>query len=308
MLKYENIKTEELYELYITQNLATTEISKILHIPRTCLRRLLTRRNIVKTPEQMSAMRTRIRYVIENNLTDEQRQHKAEANRRAFFKLSKEERKRRTALLVIANKTRSPESKAKKVKLWREALARETPEQRALRIKHISEGTKCAMQNLPEEKKAEMQRKRSEKWQSKSKEEQMAWAQKVIETKRKNNTFNVSEPEKKIKQLLESKFSDIKYQYKSEKYPFMCDFYIPELDLYIEYQGHWSHNKKPFEGTAEDLIKVNKWKSRNTKFYKAAINTWTIRDPLKRETAKKNNLNWLEFFNIQQFMNWFNKL
>ena len=39
--------------------------------------------------------------------------------------------------------------------------------------------------------------------------------------------------------------------------------------------------------------------------YMAFIDTWTKRDPLKRETAKKNNLNWLEFFNMEQFFAWY---
>ena len=33
-------------------------------------------------------------------------------------------------------------------------------------------------------------------------------------------------------------------------------------------------------------------------FYLKAIETWTQGDPLKRETAKRNNLNYLEFWNI----------
>ena len=80
------------------------------------------------------------------------------------------------------------------------------------------------------------------------------------------------------------------------------------MDLYIEYQGLWTHGLKPFEGTAEDLQKVELWKNRKTKYYKMAIDTWTRRDVKKRKLAKENNLNWLEFFNMQQFMKWFDKL
>ena len=39
--------------------------------------------------------------------------------------------------------------------------------------------------------------------------------------------------------------------------------------------------------------------------YKNAINVWTIRDPLKRKTAKDNGLNWLEFFTMDEFMKWY---
>ena len=44
----------------------------------------------------------------------------------------------------------------------------------------------------------------------------------------------------------------------------------------------------------------------NLKKYKNAIDVWTRRDPLKRKTAKENNLNWLEFFTIKDFEDWFN--
>lgn len=130
---------------------------------------------------------------------------------------------------------------------------------------------------------------------------------KISDTKRKNNSFNISKPEKEILKLLQSKFSNVKHQYKSEKYPFNCDFYIPDLDLYIEYQGHFTHNFKPFEGTSEDLEKIKLWKNKNTKLYGIAIKVWTVRDPLKRQIAKENNLNWIEFFNMKQFMDWFEK-
>lgn len=55
-----------------------------------------------------------------------------------------------------------------------------------------------------------------------------------------------------------------------------------------------------------DNDKLNKWeeKSQNSNFYKKAIEVWTIRDVNKRNTAKQNNLNYLEFFNMKQFNDW----
>ena len=32
------------------------------------------------------------------------------------------------------------------------------------------------------------------------------------------------------------------------------------------------------------------------------------KDPLKRKTAKENNLNWIEFFSMKEFENWYNNL
>lgn len=140
--------------------------------------------------------------------------------------------------------------------------------------------------------------------------------QKAYETKRKNNTFNTSKVEEEIFNRLCSRFDIIKRNYKSEKYPFKCDFYIQELDLYIEYQGTWTHG---FDG--KNLIGpyinnkickkvLRKWakKAKISKYYAKAIEVWTIRDPLKRKVAKENNLNWLEFFTMKEFENWFKNL
>ena len=139
---------------------------------------------------------------------------------------------------------------------------------------------------------------------------------KVNDTKRKNKTFNFSNLEKQIEWLLDLKFLCVKKQYKSEKYPFNCDFYIPELDLYIEIQGHWSHGTlgpNNYLGAYncdnpkhQKILKLWKRNAKNgSNYYAQAINIWTYRDPLKRETAKRNNLNWLEFFNINQFLDWY---
>lgn len=131
---------------------------------------------------------------------------------------------------------------------------------------------------------------------------------KSIETKIRNNSFNKSEPEDVVYGYLCDKFKDVIRQYRSEVYPFACDFYIPELDLYIEYQGTWTHGNKPYDETdVECITLVNKWKERNTKFYRNAIKTYTVRDPRKRKVVKENGINWIEFFTIEEFMNWYNE-
>jgi len=127
-------------------------------------------------------------------------------------------------------------------------------------------------------------------------------------TKRKNNTFNTSKPENESYQLLKEKYPDIIYQYRSKEYPFNCDFYIPSLDLYIECNYHWTHGDHPYnKESKEDNIILEKWKEKNTKFYNNAIKTWTIRDVEKYNIAKKNNLNYLLFYNIDELKNWINK-
>ena len=128
--------------------------------------------------------------------------------------------------------------------------------------------------------------------------------QKKIDTQRKNGTFNTSKEENNIYILIKEKYPDTIRQYKSDKYPFVCDFYIPSLDLYIEYNGSWTHGNKPFEGTKEDNIKLEYWKSKNTKYYNNAIKTWTIRDVNKRKIAKENNLNYIELWTLEEAKKW----
>ena len=132
---------------------------------------------------------------------------------------------------------------------------------------------------------------------------------KIYQTKKKNNSFNTSKPEEEIYKLLCQKYNDVKRQYKSKVYPFACDFYIPSEDLYIEYQGFWTHGNEPYdENNQRHQEKLKLWETKGTSQYKKAINDWTQRDIIKRKTAKNNNLNWLEFFTEKEFMIWFTKL
>ena len=92
---------------------------------------------------------------------------------------------------------------------------------------------------------------------------------------------------------------DIITQYKSKEYPYYCDFYIKSINLYIEIQGHWTHNDHPFDiNNLNDQIIMDIWRTKSVsdKYYKNALNTWTIKDVEKRNTAIQNNLNYLEIF------------
>lgn len=131
--------------------------------------------------------------------------------------------------------------------------------------------------------------------------------QREYETKRKNGSYLgwTSKSEQKIYKLLLEQFPDTINHYSSKEYPFNCDFFIPSLNLYIEYQGFWTHGGHPFnENSDEDKLKINKWKERN---HFGGIKTWTISDPNKRNIAKENNLNFIEWWNEQDAINWINK-
>lgn len=134
--------------------------------------------------------------------------------------------------------------------------------------------------------------------------------EKCYNTKKKNNTFSSSKPEKELEIKLKEMFPDLETHYKSKKYPFNCDFYIPSLELYIECNFHWSHGFHFFDcNNKQDIDKLNmlKEKSKTSKYYKIAVNTWSIRDVLKLETAIKNNLNYIAWFTPQQAYDWIEK-
>ena len=61
-------------------------------------------------------------------------------------------------------------------------------------------------------------------------------------------------------------------------------------------------NKEYLITMDNDLVKI--WKSKNTKYYDNAIQCWTIRDVNKRNIAKKNNLNYIEFWNLNELKTW----
>lgn len=122
------------------------------------------------------------------------------------------------------------------------------------------------------------------------------YQKKEIESKRRNNSFNKSNSEEDFYQLLLNLFEndDVHRQYRSDKYPFNCDFYIKSIDTYIECNFHWTHGKIPFD---KDSIvcqeKLSQWKEKaeSSEFYKCAIDVWTRRDVEKIEYAVENGIN-----------------
>lgn len=117
----------------------------------------------------------------------------------------------------------------------------------------------------------------------------------IYEKMKQNNSFNHSIPEDKVYHIIKEKYPNVIRQYKDEnRYPFNCDFYIPDIDVFIEYDGYWTHGGHDFDkNNKDDVEKLNKWRSKENKLYETAIRVWTIDDPQKRLIAKKNNLKYI---------------
>lgn len=144
--------------------------------------------------------------------------------------------------------------------------------------------------------------------------------EKEYHTKKANNSFTVSANEDAVYNLLVGKFgkSDIIRTYRSALYPYNCDFYIISKDLYIEYQGSWTHGKEPFdEANTKHTDILNHWlakaKEYNFKnslksYYTQAIYVWTHLDIIKRNIAKQNNLNFKELWSVTEAREWLSTL
>ena len=132
---------------------------------------------------------------------------------------------------------------------------------------------------------------------------------KIISTKLKNGTINDSQPERDAYDLLVQKFGkdDVVPQYRSDRYPYKCDFYIKSLDLFMELNIYWMHGGHFFDDNNEsDLEKLQVWLASDKPSYERAIYIWTQNDLDKRDTALQNNLNYIVFWNqdLSDFKEW----
>lgn len=134
---------------------------------------------------------------------------------------------------------------------------------------------------------------------------------KEFESKRKNGTFNASNGEMFVELKLIERFgkNDVVKQYRSNEYPYACDFYVKSRDMYIELNYHWTHNTHWFDIKDEDDYSTfEEWfgKASESKFYDNAVHVWTVRDVQKRECAAKNRLNYVVFWdnNLRDFELW----
>lgn len=135
----------------------------------------------------------------------------------------------------------------------------------------------------------------------------------------------ISQFELYIYKKLVSKFGvdDVKMHYGrfpfDARYPYDCDFYIKSQDLFIEMNGYYSHNNLWFDEKNPDHLKCyTEWASSSSLSLNKAAKNWRYYDIEKRNMAKKNNLNYLVFWDgqisnkkkyepkLRDFNKWFN--
>ena len=102
-------------------------------------------------------------------------------------------------------------------------------------------------------------------------------------------------------------------QYKSDVYPYFCDFFLPEYDCYIELNIFWSHQQCWFDLTSDICKKklkhlqdkINSTSGKIHDHYEKSLKTWTEVDIEKREVARKNNLNYKVFWTQEEIEEFF---
>ena len=128
-------------------------------------------------------------------------------------------------------------------------------------------------------------------------------------TMKRNHTFNSSSTEEELFLYIKSRFPTVVRQYKDKnRYPYFCDFYIPELDYFIELQGYYTHGKHPFDPNSnEDLQLIEYYKNKYGEDCQP-ITIWSIKDVEKRDCAKRNHLNFKEVWSLEDGKNFVNDL
>lgn len=125
------------------------------------------------------------------------------------------------------------------------------------------------------------------------------WREKTYKTKKKNHSFNTSSIEQKLITYFKNNNINYIYQYKSILYPYMCDFYFPDTDTYVEIQGNWTHGGRPFDKNNElDVSQLKLWESKGSKYYDNAIKVWSKSDVEKRNIVGLNKIKFIEIFSI----------
>ena len=127
--------------------------------------------------------------------------------------------------------------------------------------------------------------------------------QKSVLSKKRNKTIASSSFERDFESFLIKNNIEYKAQYKSELYPFHCDFYLPKSETYIELNLSWTHGKHFFNPeSTEDLEVLHNWEKRaeRSDYYRSAIDVWTQRDLKKLTIAESNGLNYICVFDIAE--------
>lgn len=126
--------------------------------------------------------------------------------------------------------------------------------------------------------------------------------------RRLENEFD-SHDEKIIYDYLTSIFGCVEYHYFDSRYSdngvlWECDFYIKELDLFIEYNGFANHYTEAFDINNSMHVRLLEHCKTNPKNYieRQMVDVWAGSDVRKLQCAKKNNLRYKVYYSIDEII------
>ena len=328
---YEQINKEDLYYLYIVCDYTHQEVADILNCNYGKIYRACKQYNLTKTEQHLKNQRfKKLKQTIKNR-TEQEKLLIKEKHKQYWNNLSKEEMdnwkkqvsknskkmwQSRTEEDIQKTKQKMSESAKNnrknltieqinnRIKKFKKTWYSATCEQKQERNKRNSESKKLWWNSVSKEEKKHWIQKAQETRDNWTEEKKKQIQEKIYNTKKLNHSLNSSSWEDDVKNKLLQKFN-IKCQYKTDKYPFACDFYIVDKDLYLECNFHWTHGPAPFnERNQEHINLLQKWQQKNTKYYQNAIHVWTNLDVKKLQIAKQNNINRVVFYKKQDFEDW----
>ena len=200
---------------------------------------------------------------------------------------------------TISNYTEEEKYIIRKRRSESHKLSNKTEEEASRISNNISEGTKKAIRHLSEEKRQEMRLNLLNSIKNRPLNKELERKQKRNESLSNHKSWNSSSSEDKCFDILKTIFSesDIIRSYSDSRYTFNCDFYIPSKDLFIEYNGYWTHGPHPFnKDNKNDQELLAKWLSKNLPSYQNAVYTWTDLDVRKLSAALEYKLNYIRIY------------
>lgn len=129
----------------------------------------------------------------------------------------------------------------------------------------------------------------------------------------KETGYNTSKDELYIFDKLKEKWPDVIMSYTDDRFVnpethrhFQLDFYIPSEDKGFNYNKHIRHGRSKYDANNPHCQDDIKWlKNKPGEFYKKILHTWTELDPLKRQVAQEAGLDFIEWFNLDEFNKWY---
>ena len=131
---------------------------------------------------------------------------------------------------------------------------------------------------------------------------------KSFEKMKENSQLQKSHKEDEVYEFIRSLGYRVERHHMTDEFPFNADMYLPDYNLYIEYQGSHFHNTYSFMGTKDDFKVLQTYyeKSQHLKEesgdedkltqYDNMIYVWSDLDVRKRVYAQENNVRYFEIY------------